>query len=204
METVVDQQEKTGSPEALEGSIRALEAELKAGSSYKTACEKVGFSYQKARAWMIRGGRPMGGLEIGEGEEGENEVDPNEEAREPYRTFARRLSSAWSEGSGYRVEGGPLRAGTAKGRPPREITSGDQEVFLARLREGFNWTAAIKGLDVNNTTLLAWLRLGGHEGVAPLRTPVPRDSAPEPYRSFVTRVLEAEAEASARDGFNAA
>jgi hypothetical protein len=166
---------------------------LSAGHSFYSACRLVGVSYQTFRRWMHFGGDPLQATE--------RIVDP-ETAEEPYRSFATRMREAEREGAQYRKT--IYRDRAPKGRKPKDLDLVQRVTLLEWTKAGYPWAAASREAGVSLTTLVSWLRLGGHPATAPFRKPLPEEQIEEPYRSFVREFMEAEQIARDRDAIPAA
>jgi hypothetical protein len=75
---------------------------------------------------------------------------------------------------------------------PFAISGEKKQIFLESLREGNFISTACRAAGIDKNTLLDWLCKGGDERYT---RAIRHEDAPEPYRTFVEEVLEAEAAA---------
>jgi transposase-like protein len=160
-----------------EQRVQQLLENVRDGQSLAEACRRVDYSPNTIRQWLIKGGDPQS--------RSRRKCDPSVRV-EPYYTFARELRSAMVQGK-QRTPPGPPR-----GRKPLDITPEQREAVLRALSLGWSFPNACREAHLPLATFISWLRLGGYpDKVSPYRSVSP-EFIEEPYKSFVTDVLQAE------------
>lgn len=140
---------------------------LAEGVSPKAACFRLGFSYHTYCSWMLQGS--------------------GDDAPEPYRSFYLAVGEAKFAG---RAKTPPQMR---KGRKPGPISAAQQLKVFEAVRLGFTYHEVAKHAGIRLSTLLSWLRLGGHPHARSLATkPLHPLAVVDPYKRFAEEVMALE------------